>query len=659
MSTPSIVRGGGEEDVAGARRIDFAKLAPEDVRFYVELNDLAAMQRRLDALDIWTSVRELTEQAGAASQPFRTRARLLLGMPPERVIQHLLGHRSALFATTSAEWEKGVIVAELPDEASIDRLLKRWNPQDLGRQGAVRQYRLSSGLLLGVWNRLIVLGPKDDPAGLWARTLLVISGKAVSALADRSEFAGMRARLRLPYDGIAYASWAAVDPFALADCERIIVAFSLTETELRCEVYGQRRLAVQESIGVDLEAARGLPADSLAVWAGSFDAEHLRRPSSGSILGDDRSLVGLLAGTISAVTLGQDGAAGGLGPRAVVVVGDTPEKSGDGVRVPPVTVVCEAAEADRYSKNIGDVVELLAVATGAMRSAEVSDAPIEHIETRRCEGVDVHFVRFGLHLSRRFELDFLEQVQLCWAADGDRLLLSSSADHVEAILKSTRGKSPRLEGDRVGEAVMREVSGGAPVTQLALLRGRQLSKVLREWLIQLRRVRPDGVRDEIWRAWAKERLARSDRFGLGLRDDENRAARSIVVEVEAESPAAGHLRPGDVIVEAAGRRLPAAEPSLEVAQRFRERGTRREFKLRIEREGRALDVAVPVAPARELDLGKIRPVQTILQWAMLLRPIESLAYVQRGGAPGRIDAEILVRWSGVSDGRAPGREGRR
>jgi hypothetical protein len=627
-------------------RADWLRIVPGDARFYIELNDLKGIRRRFQQLGIWRTVRELTEQdAPQTSQPWRRRSEELLGMSPEVAINQVLGRRSALIATGPGTWQSGVILAELDSVAEVQRLLGRWQAKRITGEGPVRRFLLRGDLLLAVQDRLLVIGPANDPEGLWARTVLLLSGKKGPHLRGRAEFAALEARLHGNVGGLAYIAWPPENPYAIAGCERLLLGFTVTEKGLRCEFHGQRQGSTELITPWKAELAGALPADTLAAWSGSFRPTSLRTPPAGTILDDRDSLIGLFVGMLSGLDRQAGNILDTLGPRVTIVLGPDAAAPADGFQLPDLTVVCEARDVQDHVHALDVLVSFFARLIEATTERRRESPLRVTVQKREVEGVELHYVAIGSVLPKRLGLPFLDKVEVCWAGMENALVFSSSPTHVANIIRAARHKARRLDESPVGPSVMPHDIDGSPTVQWTMLRGTEVSRMFTGWLDYLARQHPEALRDGWWQSWAADRLRRRARLGVALKDDPTNGRRAIVREIEPKSPAAEALRINDIIVSAAGRPLRGPQPAREVARRYEQRGLTKRFKIGVLRDGKPFNVEIPVSPVPQADLSDLRPIHALRQLVILLRRVQTVRMTRHGSDPNRFDVDMSVVWA--------------
>lgn len=624
---------------------DWTRLVPGDVRFYVELRDLRGMRERFLSLGIWQTVRDLAEGPAAAETPRATLSQSLLSLSADEAVTDVLGRRSALLATSSVGWQRGVLLADMGDQGEARRLLARLAAEPLTEGGPVRRYLARGGILVAQRGALLILGPAKDPEGLWERTVSLADGKLAPSLQARSEFASLRGRLARDHDGLIYASWPGDDPFAFAGCQRLLAAFKFEGPGLRAEIHGQRESVnstTPTARPIDVAAIRALPADTLAAWFGGFDAGALT-PSAAS--GDRKSLPAFFAAAFSSVAGGEAEAARRLGPGAALVVASPARSTRPGAfSLPAVTVLCEAREPVEVVGHLDAALRFMARVVAERGARPGEPAPQPAVAKRRIDGLEIHSLPLGRLLARRLDLDLLADVEACWAAADGRLLVSTSAEHMARIRRAKSGRSRTLEKNAVVAALLPDENAEAPLVEWALLRGRETSLALGRALQYIGRTRPEALRDGWWRDWAAERLRRRARLGIALRDSADLPAAAEVIDIEFDSPAIGVLQAGDLVLACEGQPLDAAAPARDVAQRYDRRGDDNRFALTIRRKSRTLDVDIVVPREPALDVGDLAPIQAMHRMRMLLQRVEAATLERRGLDPDRLDLELRIRW---------------
>ncbi|RIK66755.1 MAG: hypothetical protein DCC65_08480 [Planctomycetota bacterium] len=636
----SAARVGRAEDPAGTI-VDWAKIVPGDVRFYVELRGLAAVRVQFRRLGIWDTVVELREQdLERGGDRWQRHTEELLGLDPESAISELLGRRSALIAPTPDDWDNGVLLAELGGDDAAGKFLEKWGAKELESEGPVRKYVITGGLMMAVFGRTLAIGPAGDPDGLWQRTAHLMAGERAPNLAGRADFAALRARLGDDPHGVLYAAWNRSDPSAIAGCHRLLAGAWITPTEITCELRGQLALPRADDRPLDMSVIREAPLTTLAAWGGKIDLK--ARPSEGST--PDQSLAAVFLESLGVAGSSPGPLIDTIGPGFYVLVARDPPALVTGFDLPAVTVICDSTRGQAILDNLDTIIDILGkgLALVTVRpGVEIDDVSVRKHD---CEGVELHTIAIGRPLARRLGLAFLERTELCWGLLDGRVILSTSRGHVQEIIRAARGKSPRL-GENVEELL--PAAEGEEEVECFLIRGSAASAMFTNWLGYVQKNHPDALKPEWWQSWARDRIADRYRLGLGLEADPSTPGRAIVVEVGEFSPAEGLVLRGDVVVSAGGRPLPAEKPAHAVAERYEKRGNARTFDLEVLREGepKPIRIQIPVQPAVATDVSRLDPIRAIRQLAALTRRAETVSVCRYLGKRTQLDARVVIRWS--------------
>jgi hypothetical protein len=620
----------------------------------VEVRDLSEVQKVFQHLGIWNTVRKLAEEdsLAATSQPWPRTSEQYLGLTPDRAIHLFLGRRTALIATESSQWQGGVVLAELEQPTTLGPWLKRWRAKSLADEGSVRRYELTGGVLLAVRDATLAFGPAGDTEGLWARTVLLMAGRRGPTLAARSEVAALRSRMSTGFPILTYVAWPEGDPTAFAGCRRLLVGASVSPTGISCEFHGQRPPSAEAASQIDLAWLRELPRSTLAARSASFSFDSFLRQPRGWIGPQQDPVVSLLLRGFLTEGKQADSPRPELESGYCLIFGhDRP--SSLGCDLPAVTLICRGREtqayADRLDRTFGFLAMLLAKGTLAP-----TETPPPKVETETCEGVALRHLEIGPLLAKRTGLSFLDHLDVCWASDGERLILSSSMVHAREIVLASAGKTARLGDDPDMAALLPADVDDERLTEWWFAKGSRIAEMLSNWRDYLEREQPQALTAQWWRSWAAQQSTHRTRLGVGLAADKKNPRRAVVKELARGSPAIRHLRIGDVIIGVEGAPLATTQPAQEVADRYGSRADDLRFDLDIIRAGKAIKVTVAVPTDTPLDLGDFDPVRGLDQWTTLARCARTAAVYVYGGAPDRLDARILIHWEqSVSPPRKP------
>jgi hypothetical protein len=397
-------------------------------------------------------------------------------------------------------------------------------------------------------------------------------------------------------------------------------------------------------MNLEASAIGSLPASTLAVRAASFDfaslAEQIR---SGRFMGTD-TLLTILLDVLVSTEDESDRYVDQLGPGYVLVAGVDRYGRLRGVEFPALTILCDTRMGEEVLEKLDVLFNVGASFIGWSLDPTRPEGCGLSVQVREWEGVHLHHVYIGPALAKRTGMEFLDGLDFCWTLLDGKLVLSTSAAHVEDIILAARGKAPRI-ADRAGLQGLPsgQQEGTRPIVEWSFASGTAIAKMVNSWLAYLERDHPEMLKPEWWQIWAALRLEHLTRLGVGLVGIEGRSA-AVVKEVMSDSPAAGILRRGDIIVGVGGTRLTTSRPAHEVADRYWARGDAREFELQIRRHGENMTVKIPVLPANAIDLEHLDPIRSLRQLITLSSRAESALAWRYATEPDRFDARILIRW---------------
>ncbi|MFH1420003.1 MAG: hypothetical protein ABII12_17145 [Planctomycetota bacterium] len=629
---------------------DWLRIVPGDVRFYVEMRDLTEVRAVFQKLEMWDTIRELAEREkpDTTTKPWRHTTEIHLGLNPEAAITHLLGQRTALIATQSAQWQTGVVLTELEEASDLRPWLRRWRAKRLANEGPVQRYELRGGLLLAAFGKTLVFGPANDPEGLWDRTVLLLSGRRGPMLAGRADFSALRSRLSRDYPGLLYVAWEEDDPLAFARCTGLLIGISVTADGIDCELRGRRPGREETVFKLDTAGLGALPASTLAVRAGVFDfATFSEEVKSGKFAKTDALLSIFLE-----MVAGDEQTAGildNIGPQYWIVIDRDRSELSPLFQLPVVTAICETRAGDAAMAKLDSALGFASQFLFLLSAPENRQPDRFGVKTTVREGVTLHHIEVGPTLAYRSGLDFLAGVDVCWAVVDGRLFLSTSTRHVEEIIRAARGKAARLDSLPDSASLLPDREGESRFVEWSLVRGGEIADVISSWLGFIKKREPDMLERHWWQNWISERLEHHTRLGVGLVADKEHPRRAVVREVGSDSRAAGIVFAGDVVVGVGGAPLRTDQPAKEVAERYRNRGGAREFELQVIRRGKRMTLRIPVLPAQASGLEDFDLIRTLEQLVSLSRRAQVATTWRFAAQADRFDAGIRIKW-GTTNG---------
>lgn len=642
---PAPAHGQAPDQVAS---VDFARLVPGDADFFVEVSKLRDLQQSFQSLGVWQALRDTVEGDKATTQPWQRRSEQLLGMSSEQMVVRVLGHRAALFAKQSDDWQNGVLIAEFESRVALRTLLQDWRARELPKDGPVRRYQLRGNLRCAVLDRILILGPPDDPEGLWGRSVLLLTGRGPH-LAGQSEFASLRSRLKDAPDALLFARWPKEYAYAFAGCERILVTMKFESIQTTCNIYGRRRTPRQDDVAIDSALLERASEEAVAVWAGALDDDDAAADPSLAPSGPGALLHQLLGrlpnwrGTQASLLRSAEHG-------VLLQLGTSP--SGD-FQFPTLCLTLQSKDASNVAQQFDDLFVLLAqlIAYFATPRGEAFEMP--SIEHQTHGDADVRRIDLGRLLARREGLAFLRPMELAWTATPSVVVIATSTASVVQTIRRGDDESDR-HGSNALHTAMQQLcdTSKESVAEFGYVRGRAASSMVASWLEYAKTRYPEIVNDAWWQVWIASKLAEETRLGIGLQNDKTAPGRAVVVEIAPSSPAASLLQVGDVIVEAFGEPLSNRNAAQSLATHYERRGDRDAMPLVVFRDGRRMtvDIRVPRSPLRHPL--KVKPITAMGRLTALLGGIETASYARMSTDPAHLDVRIRLRWADV-DAKRP------
>lgn len=636
---------------------DWTERVPSDVRLYVEFRNLSVIRHHLRRAGLWQIVRDLGESAmpRTTTRPWQQRTEQLLGMTSEQAVVRLLGLRTALLTTDPLEWDQGLVLAEVGDEELIRRLLQRWKATALDPMGPVERHRVPGGLLVAHRGRTLLFGPERDERGLWLRTVLLMAGKGGTSLAEEPAFRGLMADVREGFDGLAYVRFTDSGPAttrpSLDRSRAVLARLEFRANEMHCEFRARDPSLPAAEIWSQGSLIATAPADVVFAWSGPFDASAWlgaargaapKRPAPAIASLVRPLLTGLARGRAESVS-------GGFGTSVTLVVSRIEAQDSNAFDRAQAAVLFEHETPAEVVSLLDDVVQL-----GAWWLTPTSgpDAPTTRptIQIRRvAERAEVHSIDVGALLAARTSCPFFANMELCWAADGDTFLVATDRRYLASVIRAMRREVPYLAEQ---EGITQLFPDASTTVDWLMLRGRPTAAMLRSWLAHLERSRPDVLKPDFWRDWARQRMTHQARLGLGLRDSAV-PGEAIVAEVAANSPAARFLEVGDVIVAVDGRPLDSEGAARSVRERFLEALPRGRIVFGVQRGETRFNFTIPLPSPLLADPDSFDPIAAVRFLIALLDRVDSVAAWRRASGEGGFRADLRVRW-GHSSAAHPG-----
>lgn len=627
---------------AGAGDDSLARYVPADAGLYVEVRGATDLLIPLTDSTLWMTLAEL---AGQPARPeeiegWRRQIRDSIGMTPEQAIRELFAGGVAYFGEGLGRAQDAVLLCRRGEGKSLKELIEQWQARPIPNAGRASVYQLRSDVGLGAFDDLLVFGDATRPGGQFSQVLRLAEPRPPANLADSPAFQGFLKRVPPRPDAILYAriraetAVAASRPAAsaasqpasqpasrparldlpgpLRGASRMLLALHREDSRLHFTAVGDAPAAGAARSSRVAELAPRLPERTLLAWATELDYPALVE-AAGAL--PERHIVRLAlrlqdrSGTVSRLI-------DALDPAACLAVGmvDPAERAAPAPPAPAVALLLTVRDGDAAEQELNAVLassvsvyNLLSLTWGLPALTQASD--------RSVADTPVHFVDLS-GLLENFDKG-LSELHLCWARDGDVLIVASHLDWLEQILESRHGQRTTLE------SVFKLARGapGAGASTVVAVQSGPIADLGALWLRYLETVAPQVLREDWWRS--RQPASRNARLGINV-DQPGGGPRLRVVSVEEDGPAAGVLRPGDILVGTAGQRFATTQPVLEMRRALAERPNARWIDLQVERGGniRNCRVALPF----------VDPVQVLRRAIAIGKLAQRVVYYEDGSA---------------------------
>lgn len=607
-----------------------ARHVPADVGLFAELRGGADLIAPLTDPQAWLTLAELSGQPARIEETahWRLRVRQTIGMDPIEAISRLFSQRVAFVGEGVRRSQDAAVLcrpAERPRE-----LMSSWHTQPLPTASRTAVYRLPNHVGLAIEDDLMVFGDYGT-TGMFSRVVQTLETGKRGCLADDPVFRGLLRRVPPNPDGVffarlapppptttsapttmATASPATADlPGPLRGSRNILLALHRDGKLLRFSAVGDATTAPRQQAPAPRALLEALPERTLVAWAGHLDygalaslamglpERHLLRVAykvqsgAGTL---DRLLAALDADTciaVGAVLPTRDNPAAPALPALGLLV-----KTKD-----PAVVKHEWSTLLHSTLAVYKLLMLRAVAPPTqpptLDSYSVGETVVDRLDLSPLLAATPADTLIG-------------ELHLCWAIDGDVLIMASHSDWLEQILAARNNQAARLEAaltageQTAGASTSLFIAQTGPIADLGTL-----------WLRFLEQAFPQTLDEDWWRKYQPG----GDNIQIGIQVVPNRDQRRLIVRsVTPGSPADGVLRPGDEIIGINRRRFASADPIQEALRGLKQRPDARWVDIYVVRDG-------GLPRLRRLPLPFVDPIQLLRRLNSIGRIVQRVAYV--------------------------------
>ncbi len=652
-----------------------ARWIPADVRAFAEIHGLAKLEQLFGPNGEWGAWTQLA--AGQTSRPAVTvewaqRFGRIMGMSLPEAARDLFGRQVAIAAPSYDALAEGVVLAEAPSPGVIARLLTKNQAKPQPPIGNVSCYTLKEGLSLGVRGTTLLLGQRQGNAGLFERTAALLGGQEVPCLAEAPRYIEQLRRLPAGARGVLFLDFPAppatrpeeTSPESMLKAEaiwstlqRLVIGMYEEEAGLDLQIRGLTASPTQRTAEIaahplKLDPIARLPESTLLVWARSIDLIELYR---GFISDRDpqQSILRYNLEVIQAILRPADvqkDILGKLGPQVMLVWGHKqakPAKMPEAVDIPLVSIIIEAREADATAAMLQRLGERFLgwLKVEFARARQDLDLTVEQTTYQQTV---IYHVPIGNMFKGSTLCPYLHTVEISWASVGGWLVLSTHPDHIRQLVDSWKAKPEQTFAATPAYKALQKREG---VSGLLLMRPSASADLLQSWIDYCARNAPQVLEPLWWKRILVRRMGRRVELGIIIKEGSEPGRVAVGSPVLPEMPAAGRILPGDKICAVDGVTLSEEHPEEDLRDLVALRSGPG-VVLRVEREGKLLDVRIPLAPPSPLPIGADwDPVRSIRYLIGLGHGLDVAGYIGTQPKAGVFDATVVLRMN--AGGHAP------
>ncbi len=633
---------------AGARAEDsLARVVPADVGLFVELRQADDLLTQLVEPQLWLTLAELAGQPASLKETdeWRRRVERTVSMSPAEAIGALFSQRVAFVAEGPHKTQDAVVLCQ-PAGDKRD-LIRRWQARPLPTTGRTAIYRLSNNVGLAVHDDLLLFGD-EATAGMFERVLTGFGegGERPAVLADDPVYRRLLSRVPADPDGVFFmrlgdappaTAPAATNPARpalpelpqlLRGSSNVLLALHRAGGVLHISVVGDAPGDSPASQDASLgELVSRLPAQTLLAWAGAVDY-----PSLAQIIATlpERNVFRVAyqlharAGTLQHLLAA-------MNPATCVALGTVmPENRL--LPAPPIPALAllvalrdpEAAATEwgnLFNTTLG-LYRLLSLKLAAppalppVTNLLLADADVAQLDISGLLGAEPGESPLG-------------ELHLCWAVDGDALIIATHLDWLRQILEARHSDAPRLS------SALQSANGFERLQAQTLLVGQTgaLADFGSFWLRFCEKFLPQVLTETWWRKYQPG--GGNIRLGVQVTADPQRP-RLRIRSITRDTPADGVLRPGDEIIGCNRRRFATSQPVDEIQMGVASRPNARWIDLLIERDR--------VVRVKRVPLPFVDPVEIVRRIVAIGHVVQRIVYVEdapdAGGARGYLTLEL-------------------
>jgi len=635
-----------------AQQPTLAWLVPSRCRLFIELYDLPSFNAQLQQASLWTALSAFEGPGQQTAATWQHRLEQMLGMNWPEITETLLGQQVVLASTDPYTLSDSVVLARVPDVATVARLLGARKARVGPRVGAIQCYQIGS-MRLGVLGRLVIFGPVKQPgAQLFDQTVLIAAGRLHDALGSMPEFVKQTRHLRRKHTGLVYLNLAGAGASGAAPVHRpwpfsrvsiLAAAWNTRDDGLDLRL-SLPRSAPDPSRLVSTSLAAKLPAGTLATMGLSVDYPDLYR----RLLAESSPAYLRAYLTVVRTVLGpeqfQNALLANLDRQTLLVIGQQPAQSPSSpaaFRRASLTVLIRTKNRQPVEASLDQLGDGLLTLLNA-HAMRLGMSPTLVLAKRPHRNVAIRWIDLSPLLTAATTSPLWRQFQIAWAPlDDNWIALSTHADHLRQIIDARSDAGRKLSTTEVFASL-----GQRRCRHFVMVQPDQIAATVQSWLDLLRTQQPHLLEPDYW-ARRSEPAPRRVSLGLAVKPDPDHPGAALVVRTLRGWPADGRLLPSDRIVAVNGRALSHDQPVGELRQAIAQAAGQPAVVFSVQRGRRTLELTVPLPPATTSTTDQPRlknPIEALQRLTALCRLFSTASYCARQDSGGRADSALSLRF---------------
>ncbi len=629
------------------RAAPLTRFVPASASFFVNIRKLDDLDRALTRAHAWQLIPLVMGGAPVPAPVFSLRQSVRDYFGPKCAINvdELMPGDVAVVASTWEHLSSGFWMARVADPGVIDRCFptdRRFADSIASGSGFITD----TGLLVCVKDRVAVLSPNAQNE-LAQRAADLLGGSRSDSVENDAVFQQLWSHLpanplALVYSarGVGEQNDSTARRFSIwADIERTVVG--LYEGDGHVDLAIRAALATpRPSVRLTdsaIERMLQLPQTTLGALVMSVDFQTAIEAALGNASPSAMSRYLALAMAFRGLEVNDVPLITTLGPH-VIVAWDQDLRLGSSA--PQVAILVECKEPKAALRETEALAANLLEMIRGLEPA-LTDATLR-IERATRLGTALGYIPFTDHAqkSKLPLMRMLANVSPAWTVSDRWLIVATTRNHLERILDAQYDLIPPL---RAVPDVYRLSRAPTERTMMSVFQAGLASDVLARWIKDFEAGRPSLLHASWWTQPAR----RQKQLGIGMRAAQEPGV-VVVARVQPGSHAEGRLWPGDRILGVDGQLLSLDGPNADLRTRIKNSAAAGGPTLRVLREGRAIDVALPSARPEKSLAPRVAPADLVRELAAVARALDFVSFAALASDDRHYSARLTLRFAPIT-----------